>query len=161
MLSKRSQHLAEIRMLQNLRYKWNMSSNVSQNVVEKITKHHAFLSVQKCVHLVDLEKCWSMKTGIWYYLLAKIGFDAAKNEPSKAYHQLISATPDYGIRITYNIIWPSPSWKPNNRCGRTVWGVSESDHGYVCLQAKHKWVVFEKLAKSQHCGEQVRRKSAL
>ena len=34
--------------------------------------------MQRYVHLVDLEKCFLNE-----YLVAKIGFDAAKNEPSK------------------------------------------------------------------------------
>mgnify|MGYP003318247517 CR=1 FL=1 len=39
-------------------------------------------AVQKCVHLVDLVK--SFQTSI-YYLLAKIGFDTAENEPLKVW----------------------------------------------------------------------------
>ena len=37
-----------------------------------------FEAVQKCVHIVDLEKCCNVSI-----YLQKAGFDTAKNEPSK------------------------------------------------------------------------------
>ena len=39
-------------------------------------------AMQKCAHLVDLEKC--CKTHIYIYLLANIDFDTAENEPAKS-----------------------------------------------------------------------------
>ena len=64
------------------------SANVLFGVVQKLeSQMKRWKNVQKipakkpkCANLVDLEKC--CKTHI-YYLLAKIGFDAAENEPSK------------------------------------------------------------------------------
>ena len=39
-------------------------------------------AVQKCSNLVEFEKCYKKDT---YYLLAKIGFNTAENEPAKVW----------------------------------------------------------------------------
>jgi hypothetical protein len=70
--------------------------------------------VQKCVNLVDLVK--SFQTSIYYYLLAKCGFDTAENEPPKRVQKIYALKDPVGDidspSLTINLInfFSIPVW---------------------------------------------------
>ena len=44
----------------------------------------AIAAVRRYANLVDLEKCYKMTTGIFKYIVAKVGFDTAENNSLNA-----------------------------------------------------------------------------